>query len=577
MLENEKRQTSIKTIVEKNLENRNMFTNILKIITGLIILLIMVVYELLFCNSNFILNNANYKFSLYRVLVYIASIILYLLFNKKFVEQAIETYSSKFKKYTSIIYYIFALGAFTFLFIRIDFISIQKLALYIIAILMGVIFITYIQKDYIKNMILVSSTFGIVFAISTDLNHPYDEIRHFLSAFNVSVGNFNFEEYKMDEQLKQIPLNSSYENINSFFEKNYDTKLDEQVEYNFIYSPAPYSFVIYLFSGIGIFLANILGGSLADIYIAGRIFNLIFYTILSIITLKILPYKKQTFAAILMIPMILCLAASYSIDGICVGLVSIFIAYCLKIYESKKVLTLKDVFKLGICFIFLLMAKSMAYIGVALIFLILPLKETIKQNKKYIPVMIVISIIALVCIVFGALYVKRTKVVDDPRSGSDVSAQIEYCLENPFKVLESLYKHTISTLFSPSWLETTNNVAFFGEYSSLVFTLLITLLLYIAILDDSKKFKVKEKLIFIISFLAVFCMTSIVLYLNFTKVGNSEIVGYQSRYLFPIISLIFIGMNLKNVSVKKGQNTIMILTILSNAIIFMDLLLLIRK
>ena len=72
-------------------------------------------------------------------------------------------------------------------------------------------------------------------------------------------------------------------------------------------------------------------------------------------------------------------------------------------------------------------------------------------------------------------------------------------------------------------------------------------------------------------------MTSIVLYLNFTKVGNSEIVGYQSRYLFPIISLIFIGMNLKNVSVKKGQNTIMILTILSNAIIFMDLLLLIRK
>ena len=59
--------------------------------------------------------------------------------------------------------------------------------------------------------------------------------------------------------------------------------------------------------------------------------------------------------------------------------------------------------------------------------------------------------------------------------------------------------------------------------------------------------------------------------------GSDRIAGYQVRYLFPIISLIFIGMNLKNVSVKKSKNTVMILTILSNIIVFMDLLLLIKK
>ena len=550
---------------------------ILQIVVGLIYGLSMLIYELLFCNSDFLLNQGGYNFSLFRIVMYIVWIIVYVLFNKKFIDQAIKSFSSRFKKYVAIIYYVLAIGIFAFLFIRIEYIAMQKLALYVIAILMGAIFITCVQSSYVKNMILVSSTFGIVFAISTDLNHPYDEIRHFISAFNVSVGNADFNNYKMDEQLKEIPLDSHYTDINKLFNKNYDTKLDKEVDKSdIIYVPAPYSFILYVFPGLGIFLANLLGGSLADIYIAGRILNLILYTILTIIALQLLPYKKKVFSAIFMIPMILCLAASYSIDGICVGLVSIFIAYCLKIYDSKTILTLKDVLKLGLCFILLLLAKSMGYIAVALIFLILPLKETIKQNKKYIPTMLIISISACALIVAGVLYVKETKVVDDPRGGSDVSEQIKYCIKNPLNLVQILGKHTVSTLFNPEWLEVTNSVSLFGEYSTLVFLLLMILLIYISIIDDSKKFEIKEKLIFALSFLAVFFMTSIVLYLDFTKVGSQIIDGYQARYLFPILSLIFIGMNLKCVSVKNSENRELILTILSGIIVFADLILLIK-
>ena len=572
------KQFKAKNSRSKSIKKQTPLEKMLKITTLCLYLCIILVYELLFCNYKFILSEGNYNFSVFRIVIYIVVIILYFMFSKKMIQQTIETFDSKFKKYTALIYYISALAILIFLLIRVDFIALPKLALYLIAILMGAIFITYVQRDYIRNMILVSATFGVVFAISTDLNHPYDEVRHFLSAFNVSVGNLDFEEYKMDEQLEQIPLNSSYLEIYKFFEKDYDVNLQEQVDKsNFVYSPAPYSFIIYLFSGFGIFLANILGGSLADIYIAGRIGNLILYTILTIIALKLLPFKKQTFAAIFMIPMILCLAASYSIDGVCVGLVSIFIAYCLKLYELKKVLTLKDVVLLAICFIALLLAKSMAYICVALVVLILPIKETIKQNKKYIPVMVVVFLLLVICMVFGISYVKETKVVNDPRSGSNVSEQIEYCIENPLKVIQILGNHTVAKLFSPDWIKVINSEALFGGYSTFVFMFLITLLIYISILDDSKKFNIKEKIIFAISFLAVFGMTSIVLYLSFTKVGSDRIAGYQVRYLFPIISLIFIGMNLKNVSVKKSKNTVMILTILSNIIVFMDLLLLIKK
>lgn len=81
-------------------------------------------------------------------------------------------------------------------------------------------------------------------------------------------------------------------------------------------------------------------------------------------------------------PMMLVLAGTYSIDGMCVGLVSIFVAYCLKIYNTSETISLKQFTILTLLFIAMLLAKSMAYILVALIVFILPLWKTLKKNKN---------------------------------------------------------------------------------------------------------------------------------------------------------------------------------------------------
>ena len=112
--------------------------------------------------------------------------------------------------------------------------------------------------------------------------------------------------------------------------------------------------------------------------------NLATYIALIALALKILPYKKNTFFIILTIPMFLCFASTYSVDGIGVGLASLFIAYFLKLYNDKENITLKNIIVLLCLYTLLLMFKSMSYIFVGLIMFLLPLKDIIKKYKKWI-------------------------------------------------------------------------------------------------------------------------------------------------------------------------------------------------
>jgi len=67
------------------------------------------------------------------------------------------------------------------------------LSLILLTELNGLLFILYITKDYIKNIIITILTLGFVASISTDVYHMIDEKKHFLSTLNVAVGNFDLE------------------------------------------------------------------------------------------------------------------------------------------------------------------------------------------------------------------------------------------------------------------------------------------------------------------------------------------------------------------------------------------------
>ena len=429
---------------------------------------------------------------------------------------------------------------------------------------MSNLFIIYISNNSIKNVIVTLSTLGILFSIVTNFNHAIDEKKHFMSAFNVSFLNFNFEtEPITDKQIEELPQLSKFSTIDKFLRERYVPEITHDVNMEDVPStPANYSAILYVPSAIGMAFARLTGGSIIDMYILGRVFNLIAYGILICIALKILPYKKNVFYVLFLMPMMIVLAGTYSIDGMCMGLVSIFIAYCLKVYNTSDTIKLKQVGILSLLFVLMLLAKSMAYIFVALIVLMLPLKKTIKKNKKYIPIMIIACLIILV--IFGLLFlnIRNNRLGADTRWGGNINPeeQIQFILHNPLADIQIAINHFKDTLLSFNWYSMLHYEIFFAQDAKCVMLALMFFILYVSIQDDEHNFKLKDKIIMILSFIAI------------TEVGSLHIGGYQARYIMPILPLVLMCVSSNRLKSKENKNRNMNIAITSGIFIFIGLL-----
>ena len=542
----------------------------LTIYTVAILIFVSIVFELGYCNTNLIVSIRNkeeilYNFSICRIIAYTLIILLYLVYKNKFIDIALETMENKYKNILTKLVILIVLINFIFMLIYImkvnlDKANIRTISIEIITLFLTSLFVIYISNDFSKNVIITACTFGIIFAITTNFNHAIDEKRHFMTAFNVSFFNFNYIDKPItDETIEKLPQISKYTMIDEFLESNYEPKITEEVNKQDIPSlPADYSFVMYIFSGLGIFIARILNGTIIDIYIAGRLMNLILYTILISIAIKILPFKRNIFYMVAFMPFMLLLAASYSIDGICLGILFIFIAYCLKIYKENNIITLKEFVILVTLFFIMLIGKGIGYIFVATIVFILPIYNTIKKNKKYMPIFAFCTIFFIIFAILFFIYLKNENITSqgDSRGGEGINPieQQNYILGHPIHDLKLAMLHVRETLLCFEWYENLHPSAFFTNYSKSIFFIMMLYILFISITEDDYNLKIKDKIICIISFLLVYGMTSGILYLVFTPVGALYVAGYQARYIFPILPLLLVCISNKNIKIVKAIN-----------------------
>lgn len=548
------------------------------IYTIVIYLLSILVFEIGYCNSQgltaLLTGNGQemiYNFSVCRIVMYLIGTIMILALKKYFLQDAITIAESKIKR---TIIFLGIIATITMFIITICIISFRPtysrgMSIGLLTFLLGSIFLVYVSNNIIKNAILTSLTFGMIFSISTTYNHFLDEKKHFMTAFNIAFGNFDYGKNPItDKQIEELPQVTKFSFIDDFLSNSYKPLISSEVNMEDVPStPATYNPVLYLFSALGIFIAKTLTGSIIDIYIMGRIFNLLLYTILICFALKLLPYKKNIFFIVVLMPMALILAASYSIDGICIGCVSVFIAYCLKIKEENKTISLKNFICLIGMFFVLLLAKSMAYIMVALIFLMLPIIPTLKKNKKYLPIIISLTVISIILLLVLALYIKNTKITSDTRGGSniDVTRQLDNIMHNPEFDLKLLISHMRSSLFNMDWYISIYTPVFFTQDATFLIIPMILFVLYVSITEDDYNFNTKEKILLISSFICVYVMTSAVLYLSFTEVEALYVKGYQSRYVIPILPLILMCLSNKRIKYNKSDNRVLNITTINAA------------
>lgn len=551
------------SLAKFNFKNRKM----LKILTIVIYALSILIYEIGICNGEvlkkfFSTREFLYNFSMCRIALYIIFFILLFKNIDKFIENTIETLKLKSKKIILCIY--IPLMIIVDIYVLIRWISIYKALTLIIALLMGLLFIIYITSNYIKNVIVITFTFGTIFTFSTDFNHAIDEKKHIMSVINIAGGNFNYVKNPLCESAyNNIIFNCDIDSFIQFFAKKYEVNLtdewnrtEETELYYICSSPADYNFILYIPSTIGVTFAKILGGSIADVYIVGRLFNLIAYSLMVILILKLLPYKQKIFFIIYMLPFQLLLAASFSVDGICLGILGIFIAYCLKLSEiNYKEIKLKQILILMALFALCLLVKNLAYCAIILFIFVLPIGKILKNNKKSLP--IIFSIIAVAAVICGVLLVNKLTATasfgGDPRGGdTSLIRQVQFLLETPSNIVKVGFEHVMNSLLNYNWYTYLNNVSFFGKYNAQIFFLELIFIVYAVCTDNSKEVSLRTKIVSIITFIGVFASTSLMLYLIFTPVGQINISGYQPRYLTPIFPILFMLVNNKKLVGKMS-------------------------
>ena len=114
-----------------------------------------------------------------------------------------------------------------------------------------------------------------------------------------------------------------------------------------------------------------------------------------------------------------------------------------------------------------------------------------------------------------------------------------------------LIKHTIDNFDNLKSLSFLNAPMFFTKTYYKAFIVILAYLLFISVTDSSKHLSAKTRVVFMLSFFVVFAMTSTSMYLSYTPVGASFINGYQKRYLFPILLLLFMSLSIKKFELKN--------------------------
>lgn len=531
--------------------------NILKIFTIITYVISILIYELGICNYNV----EQYNFSLCRIVLYVAFLIFLIKYIDNFLKDALESLKLKSKKIIIGIYIPIMIAVLIYVAIR--WVSIYRILTLTIGLLMALLFIIYISSNCIKNVIIITMTLGIACTISTNFNHPIDEKIHIMTAINISEGNLNYAEKPLNEpSFNNIIFNCDMDSFAQFYSKKYEPRptyewniTEESKMYYISSAPANYKPILYLPSVIGILFSKILGGSVADVYITGRLFNLIVYACMFVGILKLLPYKRKIFYIIFTNPFTLVLAASYAVDGIGIGILGLFIAYCLKLAEKDyKEIGLKQILIVAALFVLCLLVKNLAYCAIITFVFVLPIFKILKNNKKNMPVLIILMIIA---IIIGGLAVvnKINSTVasgGDPRLGdTSVTGQLKFLLSSPINIIKVGFENIVSnTLLNFNWYTYLNNRDFFGPYHSQIFFLQMIFILYVCITDDREKVSKRVSIVSILTFWAVYLSTGFMAYLCFTPVGQIGVAGFQPRYLIPIFPIVFMLIGSK----RKTEN-----------------------
>ena len=460
-----------------------------------------------------------------------------------------EKEKSLFKNYGILIFLVIMNVIFTFVTLsdKIKGYRHQKLLIYAIIIglfSLGVLFIIKvikkdedIEKYYLKLLILL----GLSYLFIVPLGRVADEHEHFLRSYEISEGHFLSSKNEEGIGGRIFPKELD-EVVNkqttTYSDLKKEMSLKKSNNYKFISfsGSSLYSPLCYIPQTIGIIIGKIFSKSLIIQAYFGRIANFLLCALIMALTMKILPCFKRYFFLLSFMPMTLMELASLSADGLTISLACLFLAYILKLKYSEKYVTKNDVLKLGIISVFLATLK-IVYFPLCFLLLLIPTNKFKKKKDKY-KVTLGIVLIALI-INLGWLKLASNYLIEI-QPGVNSWGQIKYILTNPLSYIIILIRtfgvnleFYLTTMVGMSLEHLDLNLLYLYPFITII------LLIYYACYNNDKieiSFNTKIFSGAVLGIVILLIFTS--LYVEWTKVANSVVMGVQGRYFIPLLLLV---------------------------------------
>lgn len=451
--------------------------------------------------------------------------------------------------------------------------------IFLILILVTYVYLIFIKKAEVsigKLFLILATICGLMYVFFTPIFFSWDEKEHFVKSYNLAQGNFIM---KKGEKIKWPS------NTDDFFEKNaignqafssyddYSLVLKENNKksnevYKYYHSTAiTYTFVPYIFSSIGIFLGKLFKLSLLTQFYLGRAFNVIFYVLISLLSIKLVKTKKMQllFATVLLFPTIIFQSASYSADVMTNACSILSIAIIINLLRSKEKIQLKKIFALLIACSLTTLSK-VAYFPIFFLILLLD-KNKFNSKKEKIIYSIAFIIVGIVLFCLETVYASKLGLSQWANPGVDSKKQLLFIIDHPFKFIEILFKTMEIDLFGRIQGFSTV-LAYCGQLGNFYTVLLIIIISILATDIDEVQFSHKQRIMLLLIVLSMLFASLGSLYMMFTVVGASVVSGFQGRYLVPII-IPFLLLFSNTINIKKYKlfcNVMLILVILINVI-----------
>ncbi|MCR5202816.1 MAG: DUF2142 domain-containing protein [Lachnospiraceae bacterium] len=419
------------------------------------------------------------------------------------------------------------------------------------ALMIAIVLYAIYQKCIVKNIkfeeafLIAGLAMGICLTINMPrhLNVSWDDQVHYLNAVAMShrstdyitTGEFDVYNSCFSNQLKNLSENDRGE-YNNIIGSEYERAVYSYTpKYNLSYKS-----LVYLPTALVAFLLRGLGASTVLILIMMRMISAIFMVIMMYLGMKKLESGKLIVAAVTFIPSIMFIITNNNYDYWLIGLLAYSVCYMIGEYQRPdKMLSIKDLIIIYVTFFVSILMKPV-YIPLIALAAFYPAKKFKTKKFMYIYRAIFIGIVAL-SVVVACYVVFGNKLGTGDLRGGEVSpaGQVKFILSDLagyFKMLmDFLFKKFMTFTETRIYLVSTAYVPgvkiFLGGF---VYAFLIV----VALLDREKNADTNIKWYvnlssIVLSFITV-CFIASTMYIMFTPVGNSEIIGVQGRYLFPI-------------------------------------------